>query len=196
MSTSHPNVQRLLAACGVVLALTACASDESERRESPQAGQQGQQRAGDAAFLSAPQIVGVARAINEGEVELATAVQARLTDPGARRFAEMMIREHGAANERLSALSRELALAPEDSALRQELVRESQQVTRRLNAAPAGDVDEEYLESQVEQHHRALDVIDNRLLSAAREERLRQELTAMRGLVAAHLTEAEQLRSK
>jgi len=190
MSTSQRLLPRLLAACSVALALTACQSDESDRPA------QGRSDAPDAAVLTTPQAIGVARAINEAEVEQATAVQGRLTDPAARRFAEQMIRDHNAALERLSTLTNELTLAPEDSELRQDLVREAQEVMQRLNAAGPGDVDQEYLDSQVVMHQRALDVIDDRVLPVVTDERLRRDLTEMRGHVAAHLEQAKQLSSK
>lgn len=194
MSTSLRLIQRLLAACSLALALTACQNDES--RPGGETAEDRRQGAGEAASLTTPTIIGVATAINEAEVEQATAVQARLTDPSTRRFAEQMIRDHGAAVERLSTLSTQLAVAPEDSDLRQELVRESQEIIQRLHGAEAGEVDREYMASQVVMHRRALEVIDERLLPAVQDERLRQELTSMRGHVAAHLVQAEQLGAK
>jgi putative membrane protein len=194
MSTS-PVFPRLVAACAVALALTACQKDgSSSRPEGEEGAARPENREG--ASLTTPEIFGVARAINEAEVEQATAVQGRLRNPAATRFAEQMIRDHGAAIEQLSALSSELAIAPADSDLRQKLVREAQDIMQRLSNASPTDLDQEYLDSQVTMHRRALEVLDDELIPAAEEQRLRQQLTTMRGHVAAHLSQAEQLQSK
>lgn len=192
MSTSHPVLRRLVAACVVSLALTACEKDGSS---GPPEGA-AQPASGGHAALSQPEIFGVALALNAGEVEQATAVQGRLRDASAQRFAEQMTRDHSAAIEQLNALSSELAILPADSSLRHELVSESQEVLRRLHAASPGDVDEEYLASQVAMHRRALDVYDNHLIPTAEQDRLRRLLTTQRGHIEAHLQQAEQLQSK
>lgn len=144
--------------------------------------------------LDLGQVLGVARAINAGEVDQARAVKDRL-EGDAKRFAEIMIREHGAALERLSRLADELGIDPAVSELRRDLEQRSREAIRALRDAEDDEVSRKYVESQVEMHRRALEVIDGKLLPAAREEpRLESSLREMRAHVAAHLRTAEELR--
>ncbi len=154
----------------------------------------GRQAAGAQGELDVGQALGAARAINEGEVEQARAVVDRL-DGEAKRFAEIMIREHGATIERLDKLSRELGVEPRDSELKRELVRRSRQVVGTLRDAGDDELSRAYIDSQIEMHRQALEVIDGKLLPAARDEqRLEAAFKEMREHVAAHLRHVERLR--
>lgn len=144
--------------------------------------------------LDVGQALGVARAINQGEVEQARTVQDRV-DGEAKRFAEVMIREHGATIERLEKLARELGVEPRGSDLSRQLEERSRQVVTTLRDAEDAEVSRKYIDSQVDMHRQALEVIDGKLLPAARQQpRLEAAFREMREHVAAHLRHAEQLR--
>lgn len=63
----------------------------------------------------------------------------------------------------------------------------------KLQPLVGGPFDRMYVESLGTMHTRALAMIDTMLLPAVKAEPLRAELTAMRGHVQAHLTEAKAL---
>lgn len=144
--------------------------------------------------LSVAEALGVARAINAGEVDQARAVQARLDDEDAAAFARVMIREHAATLDQLSRVARELGVEPAGSELKSELEARSRRLIGRLREADDDEVSGEYIASQVQMHREALELIDDELMPAAQDEpRLRDAFVEMRALVAAHLRRAEQL---
>lgn len=136
-------------------------------------------------------VLGVARVLNRGEVDQAQAVQGRLTEAAAKDFAAMMIKDHGAALEKVAALEKELGVTATESPTKEKVEREGNAVLERLKAVNA-DLDRTYLVSQVTMHRSALKVLDEELIPSAKADKLRTALTEMRGHVARHLEVAEE----
>ena len=137
--------------------------------------------------LTEPQIVGVAAAVNAGEIQAATLAQSKGTSPEVRAYAQAMITMHTAAQQRQSALG----VSPQPSPTRVKVEGAAATAQQILTVTPAGSLfDEAYIRSQVEMHAMTRDLIDDVLLPSATTPALRNELTQTRSEVEMHLEQA------
>jgi len=143
--------------------------------------------------LDDPQIVTVLRAVNVSEVDQARTVSAKLKDPSVKKFAEMMIAQHGQSVKDIDDLTGKLGYSSEDSQLATELGVKSTRMEQDLSQANESNVDRLYIMDQIDAHRQALDTIDTRLVPAARNDDVKNLLHKMRPVVAEHLRMAQQL---
>lgn len=146
--------------------------------------------AGDAAVaLTEPQVLGVAKAVNDGEIMAGQLAQTKGTLTPVKDFASMMVTMHTAANSRQMALG-----TPAPSAVMTTVQTLASTALTALNTAPMGtQFDLAYTSSQVEMHDMTLNLIDMVLLPNATSAALRSELTTTRSEVQAHLNQARAL---
>jgi len=109
-------------------------------------------------------------------------------------FAQMMVRDHGAANRRVIALVQRAALAPSESQESRALMAGAEQAAGATQSASGADFDRAYMAEQIRFHQSALDAIDQRLLPRASTPELRALLQQQRASVAAHLQRAQKIR--
>jgi putative membrane protein len=142
------------------------------------------------AFTNA-QVVGVVIAANQGEIDTSEPAVERATNEAVREFAQRMVTDHAAANQRLEALG--IATAQHD--LREQLETSARQTTQALQQYPRGAAyDRAYMDAQIRLHEYKLNSLDNFLIPSATNAALRQELQQMRTSVNAHLTQAREVR--
>jgi putative membrane protein len=140
--------------------------------------------------LTEAQVVGVAAAINAGEINAGMVAQTKAVSAAAKDYAAMMITMHTATQQRQTALG----IAPAASTEQQAVMAMAADALQSLQSLPAGLMfDNAYLQSQVSMHQSALLLIDQILLPSSSTAALRDELTRTRGEVAAHLVEAREL---
>lgn len=144
--------------------------------------------------LTAGQVLGVARAINMGEIDQATAVQGRVADPNVSAMIERIIQDHRAALQQLDQVGVQMGLVAEESELSRELTSDAQQTTGELVEKQGEDLTKDFIDAQVEQHEKALSTIDDKLLPATTDPALQQYLNDLRGTIAAHLEMAKQMK--
>lgn len=164
-------LHRALVACAAALALCGCPEDT--RRADGE--------------LTPGQVIGAARAINVSEIEQATAVQGRVTDPDLAMLADRVAQDHRAALESLEQVSTQLAVVGEESELTRELQEAAQDTTDELAARQGDELANDFVKAQLDSHQRALEIIDDELMPSTADPALQQYLTELRGLVSAHL---------
>jgi putative membrane protein len=142
------------------------------------------------ARLSEAQVVGVAAAINSGEIEAGMLAQTKGANAGVRDYAAMMVTMHQAAQQRQNALG----VSPASSPVQTTVMTMATSTLQSLQSTPAGaGFDLAYTRSQVTMHTDALNIIDTVLLPSATTTALREELTRTRAEVVAHLSLANTL---
>ncbi len=171
----------LACAAAAALALVGCPQDE---------GRMG----GSGDELTAGQVLGVARALNMGEVDQATAVQGRVTDPNVSAMVERIIQDHRAALQELEQISTQMGLVAEESDLSRELTTNAQEATGEFAQRQDEDLAKDFVDKQVDMHEKALETIDDRLLPVTTDSTLRQYLNDLRGTIASHLEMAKQMK--
>ena len=143
--------------------------------------------------LSDPQIVTVLRRVNMAEVDQARTALGKLNNDQVKKFAEMMIAQHGQAVKNIDALDDKFGYASTDSQLATELGVKATNTEQQLSQNKDDSIDKLYIMSQVDAHRTVLDTIDTRLVPAARHEDVKNLLSTTRPVVASHLEQAQQI---
>jgi putative membrane protein len=134
--------------------------------------------------------VAIARAANQGEVETSQPAVQRAQNPAVRQFAERMVADHTAANQRLQALG----IAPRENEQSRQVTQTARQTAQALQLFPADGYDRAYMDAQIALHQYTLAMLEEYLVPSSQSRALRALLEEMRGTVAAHLEQARQLR--
>jgi putative membrane protein len=147
--------------------------------------------AGAAAALTDGQILKALSTANGGEVMAAQVAKPLLQNGAASNYAQMMIDEHGAANEQTLALVATKHLAPAPSDVSKSLEADAAALLTLLSKTPLAAFDKVYIDSQVAAHGEVLSLIDSRLLPDASDADIKALLSTLRTSVAAHLSAAQ-----
>lgn len=134
-------------------------------------------------------------AVNQHEI--AAAEQARDKQVGGKvmEFADMMLAEHSSNLEATRQLANEAAGAAESPRV-VSLRASGEADLNRLSELEGQEYEQAYVEAMVEDHRKALDMLDNQLIPAARDDAVREHLSMTRERVAAHLEQARALQSE
>jgi putative membrane protein len=143
--------------------------------------------------LSEGEVAGVVSALNTGEIQQGTLASDRAASSAVRDYAQMMVTEHTAAEQRMTALLGQLGITPQSSTASQQVTNEANTMLQSLQSA--ADFDRAYVDSQVTMHTRGLQIVDDLLLPNATRPELRTELQTMRSSIAMHLDMARALQS-
>ena len=165
-----------LSAVALALALSAC----------------GTQRAGMAAAdLGDPEILHVYMTSNTGEIVTSDPFMDDFASAEVRQLAQMIVRDHSAANERAEALPVEPRNNPMSTAKNQM----AQETAQRLQGMEGAALDRAYLDAQIRLHQQTLQELDQMLIPNADDAALRTELQTGRQGVVMHLERAQALRA-
>jgi putative membrane protein len=94
------------------------------------------------------------------EVDLAQLAQQKSTDPKVKDFAQMMVNDHGAANEKLNALA-----ASKQVAVPKTLDASHEAEKTRLEGLRGNSFDRAYAQSQVKAHEKAVGLLEKEISS-------------------------------
>ncbi|HTL09649.1 MAG TPA: DUF4142 domain-containing protein [Chitinophagaceae bacterium] len=155
-------MKKILIPLTAVIFLAACGNNESSKDSVEKADSANQQKADTAANTVNEPIKTdeestsfLVKAANGGmaEVALAQLAKEKATDTAVQHFADMMIADHGAANEKIKALAAErnvtLPAAPSD---------DEQKKATDLGKKTGKDFDKEYVNTMVKGHEETLDL--------------------------------------
>ena len=141
--------------------------------------------------LSDAQIAGITDAANSTEVEQARIAEAKAKNSNVKGFADMMILHHQAAETEQAGLGILTVRSPIGDRLRAQAA----ETLNRLNEA-VGDFDRVYIDSQVEEHRKLLELITTQLLPNVKDAKLKAYIEDFKVKAEIHLqrAEAERLR--
>jgi putative membrane protein len=147
--------------------------------------------------LTDGEIVAIAKAAHDGEIEHAKLAKTRAKHKKVKAFAAMLAKEHAEANKREGALIKRVEITLLDNEASRKLAEDAKVRTETLTSAGKGaEFDRAYMETQVQMHTTLLDMLTNRMLPAAQNPELKAEVEAMRAAVEAHLTEAKEIQAE
>jgi putative membrane protein len=139
-------------------------------------------------------VAAVASASNMDEIETSRVALTRAQNAQVRAFAQQMISEHSAVEQRMQALLRSKGMAPQPNEPARAAMNATQETLRRLNALSGAAFDQAYMAHQVDAHRWTLDSLDRSLIPAAHDDDLENMLKAeVRPAVAMHLQMAQRL---
>ena len=99
-------------------------------------------------------------------------------DPEVRNFAELMIRDHTAVNNKALALVKKLQIAPQDNAMSQQLSQQAQQIREELSQLRGKDLAKRYAANELGYHQTVNNVVENTFIPNAKNPELKALLTA------------------
>jgi putative membrane protein len=135
-------------------------------------------------------VTGVVQTVNDGQIMTSQAAIERATAAAVREFAQRMVADHTAANERLAALE----IGAAQAQMARDLAESAQAAMQALAQYEGEAFDRAYLAAQIELHEYKLNTLDATLIPSATDRRLIAELERIRGEALEHLEQARQIR--
>ncbi len=140
-----------------------------------------------------PQIAQIVLSANSGDSARGVLAEQKGTSAAVKGFGRLMVVSHGGLNKQTVALADSLHVTPEPSAADSDLVSKVQAMTATIEAKTGADFDSTYIDQEVAIHQLVLTDLDNTLIPAARNARLKGLLRSARTVVVTHLTRARQI---
>ena len=134
-------------------------------------------------------------AYTAGVLDIAAARQAlaKSRNPDVRSFAEVMVRDHEAVNDKALALVKELNVTPEDNATSQALAKAAAEETQKLAALDGAAFDKAYVANEVAFHGTVNGALKSTLIPSAQNAQLKALLETGLTLFSEHQHHAEHL---
>lgn len=146
--------------------------------------------------LTASQVAMVTELANTAEIEQGKLAQSKGKAASVKKFGAMMVKHHSDAKSEQTKLYKELKLTPQASAQGNLLKGDAEKIMGTLRGADGDAFDVAYMNSQVDAHQKVLDTINQDLLPAASDEKLRDSLEDMKDTVESHLKEARTIQAE
>ncbi|HEU4819859.1 MAG TPA: DUF4142 domain-containing protein [Qipengyuania sp.] len=134
-------------------------------------------------------------AYTAGTIDIAAAKQAlrRSHDPMVRAFAEEMIRDHEAVNQKALALVKELGVTPADNPTSAALSKDGEEALQRLSALSGRAYDRAYVANEIAYHGIVNGALKKTLIPSADNAQLKSLLETGLTLFGEHQKHAEHL---
>jgi putative membrane protein len=144
--------------------------------------------------LSDAQTVAVVQTANHGEIEQAHEALRKAKSARVKQFAQHVITDDSAADERLSRFDDEVGITPRASPVAERVRSNVSQTLSNLKASASdADFDSLYVGGQVTERTKVLAILDDTLLPHAQDAELVKTLHAIRAQVANHLRMAQDI---
>lgn len=157
-------------------------------------GQSMQGQTGSASFTSDGQIVGFLDAVNKAEIDQAHVALQKAKDPQVKAYAQMMITQHGQAQQNMKR-SIGSNITAETTPQVTQLQSDTQSKLSDLQQKSGADFDRAYIDLQIQEHQQVINTLDSQLLNAARDSQLKQQLTALKPELQHHLQRAQAIQT-
>ena len=108
-------------------------------------------------------------------------------------FAETMIRDHTAVNEKAAALAKKINLTPEASDTSKSLASNGHKEMATLKAMHGAEFDKAYIDNEVSYHEAVIGVLNSTLIPNAKNADLKALLESGKPIFESHLEHAKQL---
>lgn len=146
-----------------------------------------------AAGPSDAQIAHIAYTAGQIDVDAGKQALEKSHDAAVRAFAQTMVRDHTAVNDKALALVKQLKVTPQDNPTSQALAKDAKATHARLAALNGAAFDRAYVKNEVAFHQTVIGALDKTLIPDADNAELKALLTSGRSLFGEHLKHAEHL---
>ena len=143
--------------------------------------------------LTDDQILYVLHAANLAEMDQARVAEKKAKNPRVKRFASMMLKDHGEADAKGNEVAKKVRASLAPSEVSNRLESDAKQMTASITTDTAKDFDRTYIDAQAKEHRAVLDAIDRELLPAAKTTEVKEILQTVRPKIEGHLREAEDI---
>lgn len=140
-----------------------------------------------------PQIAHIAYTAGNLDIAAAKQALAKSHNKAVRGFAEEMVRDHTAVNEKALALVKKLKVTPEDNPTSQGLTKAADAERAKLAKMSGAAFDREYVNNEVAYHKTVNGALEKVLIPSAKNAELKSLLETGLTLFKEHQAHAEQL---
>jgi putative membrane protein len=110
-----------------------------------------------------------------------------------KEFAETMVRDHTAVNDKAVALAKKLGVTPEASDTSKSLESNGKKELAKLKALRGAEFDKAYIDNEVSYHEAVISLLDKTLIPNTKNAELKSLLESGRPIFVAHLEHAKNL---
>ena len=140
-----------------------------------------------------PQIAHIAYTAGNIDIEAAKLALAKSQNKAVRDFAQTMLRDHAAVNEKALALVKKLKVTPEANATSEALQKQAAEATARLSALNGTAFDQAYAANEAAYHKAVNGALKTTLIPSASNSELKYLLETGLALFGEHQAHAEGL---
>jgi putative membrane protein len=119
----------------------------------------------------------------------------KTSNQAVKEFAETMVRDHTAVNDKAIALAKKLGVTPEESDASKSLKSDGKKELAKLKALTGANFDKAYVDNEVSYHEAVIGLLDKTLIPSTRNAELKSLLESGRPIFVAHLEHAKQLQA-
>ena len=140
-----------------------------------------------------PQIAHIAYRAGQLDIEAAKQALSKSKNKDVRAFAEDMVRDHTAVNDKALALVRKLNVIPEDNGTSRALTKQAAEKRAELSKLNGADFDKAYLANEVAYHKTVNGALETTLIPSASNPELKSLLQTGLKIFQGHQQHAEEL---
>jgi putative membrane protein len=149
-----------------------------------------------AADINDAQIAHIAYTAGSIDIDAAKQALAKSKNAKVREFAQTMLRDHEAVNQKALALVKKLGVTPEDNPTSKSLSNAAAAERTKLAGLSGAAFDKAYAENEVAYHKTVNSALDSTLIPGAKNGELKSLLETGRSLFGEHQTHAAHLASE
>src|SRR5262249_49299285 len=146
--------------------------------------------------LSDANIAAIVVAANDADIDNAHQAKTKSKNADVKSFADLMVTDHSAVNDKAKALATKLNLTPEGNETSQAINASQDSMRDAMKTMTGAAFDRAYVDNEVAYREQFRNAIDHNLIPNPQNPELKQLLTDTRPAVAQHLDHARQLQSK
>lgn len=147
------------------------------------------------AAMKDAEISSVVSTANDAEISAAQMAKTKATHADVKKFAQMMIDEHTKNKADGMKITAEAKMTPQASATSKTMATDAGSKLATLKKMNGAAFDKTYIEQQVMMHEQLLTQLDQDLIPAAQNPKLKTFLETTRGHVDQHLQEARKIQT-
>jgi len=147
--------------------------------------------------MSDANLAAMLKAIDQHEVREGKMAEKKAKSSSVKKFARMMVRDHGQNEKQIAQVSKRIGLQPAENSDITAMKDQAKSDVQALEGQSGQDFDRTYIDQMVKGHQQALQKIDQAISNnAGRSSELSSLLTKTRQTVANHLQEAQRIQSE
>lgn len=147
----------------------------------------------EAAAPNDAQIAQIVLTANTVDVDAGKLAVKKTDKAEVKAFAETMIRDHSAVNEKVTALAKKLGVTPEKSDTSESLKENGAKELEKLKKLDGAEFDKAYVDNEVGYHEAVIDVIEKTLIPNTKNAELKALLESGLPIFVSHLEHAKML---
>jgi putative membrane protein len=140
-----------------------------------------------------PQIAHIAYTAGQLDIEAAKQAISKSTNKGVRAFAEDMVRDHTAVNDKALALVKKLNVTPEDNDTSRALTKQAAEKRAELSKLSGAEFDKAYIANEAAYHKTVNGALETTLIPSASNPELKSLLQTGLKIFQGHQQHAEEV---